>query len=462
VVTEERATRGGCIREKGAELRTSVHVRTYGDSTLRTVVLICLSGCRVNESGLGTSQIHEPTDGGAAKDGTFGAAQAGRDGELDVGRIVTPDLPINAGGGGETGAGATFRAEDSGSRSENEGAAGRDGGATPDEKMVLSTGIPDVNHIDAAGVAASDGAIIAAVPTGTGRMADAGYVDAGGTSGTVGQTGTGGTTSCALDQFQAPERLTGLGPSGSNLYGPSLSADGKLLYFAARYSSNGSGEDIYTARRTEGSSFSSVESLDSVNTAYDDGTPSISADGLTLYFYSKRPGGKGGRDLWMTSRPTLQGSFGGEKPLAAINSSDDDHVPWVSADELTILWGSERGGSPDLYISTRSSKSEDFANPAVLGGVNGSSSREDRAALSRDGLTIYFISNRAGTLGDLDIWTATRSRSDVAFSGITNLKVVNTANSDIDVALSADETELFFSSNRAGQYDLYRSVRKCK
>jgi Tol biopolymer transport system component len=294
-------------------------------------------------------------------------------------------------------------------------------------------------------------------------MADAGYVDAEGTLDTAGQTDTGGTTSCALGQFQAPERLTGLGPSGSNLYGPSLSTDGRILYFSARHSSNGSGEDIYTAARTDGSvRLSSVTALDSVNTPYDDGTPSISADGLTLYFYSTRPGGSGGRDIWMTTRATIQGRFGGEKPLAALNSPEDDHLPWVSADELTILFSSTRSGNPDLYISTRSSKSEEFSNPAVLGGVNGTNSRADRAVLSRDGLTIYFISNRAGTLGDLDIWMATRSSSDVIFSGITNLKVLNTANTDIDVDLSADETELFFSSNRAGQYDLYRSVRKCK
>ena len=47
-----------------------------------------------------------------------------------------------------------------------------------------------------------------------------------------------------------------------------------------------------------------------VNSSAFDGGPSISNDGLTLYFASERPGGLGEADLWVTTRPTISGPFG--------------------------------------------------------------------------------------------------------------------------------------------------------
>ena len=45
-----------------------------------------------------------------------------------------------------------------------------------------------------------------------------------------------------------------------------------------------------------------------VNTPYFDGAPALSYDGTTLYFFSNRPGGLGGNDLYVTTRARLRGS----------------------------------------------------------------------------------------------------------------------------------------------------------
>ncbi|MBW2175139.1 MAG: hypothetical protein JRF64_11180, partial [Deltaproteobacteria bacterium] len=59
-----------------------------------------------------------------------------------------------------------------------------------------------------------------------------------------------------------------------------------------------------------------------VNSSSDDGSLSISADGLELYFGSARPGGYGGRDLWMTTRETIDHGWGSPANLGpTVNSS---------------------------------------------------------------------------------------------------------------------------------------------
>ena len=289
----------------------------------------------------------------------------------------------------------------------------------------------------------------------------AGTISSGGKSGTGGASGSGGATICVLGQFQAPELFTGLGLDTMDLWGPSLSADGKTLYFAA--STNYTEDDIYVATRPDrGTAFSAATALDSVNTNSADGSPALSYDGLTLYFYSTRPGGNGGRDIWRATRSSLQGNFGSARVLANVNGPDDDNLQWVSQDELTMVFSSTRSGGSDLYVATRAQKSDDFGMPAQLGGVNGMTTREDRAALSNNLLTIYFTSDRAGGQGDKDIWEARRANTQSDFANLTNLQQINGPQRDIDISLSSDETELVFASNRSGRFRLYRSIRVCQ
>ena len=116
-----------------------------------------------------------------------------------------------------------------------------------------------------------------------------------------------------------------------------------------------------------------------------DGTPLLSHDGLRLYFYSQRAGGSGDRDLWQAARADATADFGPPAPLAGINSPALDHLPWLSADELTLLFVSTRAdgvGQSDLWLARRTKLEEDFGEPApLLGAV--SSSADEGAACSR-------------------------------------------------------------------------------
>jgi Tol biopolymer transport system component len=244
------------------------------------------------------------------------------------------------------------------------------------------------------------------------------------------------------------------------MYGSSLSADGLTLYLAV--TPTGGSEHIYRATRTgRVAQFSAATAVASVNSASAEGNPYLSYDGLTLYFYSTRPGGLGGRDLWHATRPNTASDFANPTLLAGMNSTTDDHLPWVSRDELTLLFVSSRNGLPDVWIATRTSKSLGFSVPEQLSGTDLNSS-EGRAAESNDGLTVFFSSNRLGTLGSFDFWYASRPNTQAQFSNATNLTQLNSTTYDVDLALSSDETEVLFSSGRSGTNQLWRSVRACQ
>ena len=84
----------------------------------------------------------------------------------------------------------------------------------------------------------------------------------------------------------------------------SISSDGLKLYLMdtnTLRTGNLGGNDIWVAKRSSVSEpwGEPVNLGPPINTEHDDAMPSLSADGLTLYFGSKRPGGYGGRDIWV-------------------------------------------------------------------------------------------------------------------------------------------------------------------
>ena len=75
----------------------------------------------------------------------------------------------------------------------------------------------------------------------------------------------------------------------------------------------------------------------------------------------------------------------------------------------------------------------------------------------------FFSSNRFGSLGAHDIWTAERGDTGSAFSSAVNLfRNVNSYETDRDVTLTADGRELFFSSDRTGNFEIWQSIRSCQ
>jgi hypothetical protein len=145
-----------------------------------------------------------------------------------------------------------------------------------------------------------------------------------------------------------------------------------------------------------------------VNSSVHDAGPSISADGLTLFFNSPRPGGFGGADLWMTTRASHSSPW--EPPVnlgPTVNSSYGEWGLSVSADGLTLFFVSNRPGGlggHDLWMTTRSSVADPWEPPVNLGPTVNSSAGEAGPGISADGLTLFFHSDRPGGYGDWDLW----------------------------------------------------------
>src|SRR2546425_3346081 len=126
------------------------------------------------------------------------------------------------------------------------------------------------------------------------------------------------------------------------------------------------------------SEWSSPENLATINSTFNEQAPSLSPDGLSLYFGSNRPrpGGSTDTDLWVSHRRC--GDCPWETPVnlgPVINSSVGDNGPSLSLDGHLLFFTSARTGVglTDIYVSRRANPKDDFGwgPPVLLGpGVN--------------------------------------------------------------------------------------------
>lgn len=195
-----------------------------------------------------------------------------------------------------------------------------------------------------------------------------------------------------------------------------------------------------------------------VNTPQFDGGPSISADGLTLYFGSGRPGALGqaeghyDEDLYVVTRPTVDASFGLPVHLdPPVNSNEFDVAAEISADGLSLYFA--RGPSfPvfDIYVSKRSTTNGPWGSPQKLGPNVNTAFHDGIMSISADNRTLYWSSDRPDGLGGFDIWYATRPEPTGEFGPAMNLIELNTPGDDLAPEIAANGKVLYFASNRAG------------
>jgi Tol biopolymer transport system component len=257
-----------------------------------------------------------------------------------------------------------------------------------------------------------------------------------------------------------------LGPtvnSSASDTAPCISADGLELFFSSYRSGGYGGFDMYVATRatTEDAWGMPVNLGSAVNSSYADGCQSISADGLSLYFSSDRPGGSGNFDLWVTTRATVSDSWSTPINLGpTVNSLADEMAPSISADSLSLYFSGYRSafvrpggfGSADLWVTTRATVSDPWGAPVNLGPTVNSSSQDKGPSISADGLSLLFGSSRPGGSSlSGDLWVSTRETKDDSFGLPVNLgPMVNSLAWDEFPYISADGSTLYFNSSRPG------------
>src|SRR5687768_14790243 len=134
-----------------------------------------------------------------------------------------------------------------------------------------------------------------------------------------------------------------------------------------------------------------------INTASIEVGPNLSADGLTLYFVSDRPGGHSGTaELWMSTRATLRDAWRTAVNVGLPVNSHSAASPSISADGLELFFDNGLRvrpggqGSGDIWYARRTTPSSNWNEPQNLGPVINSPFTEGVPKLSRDGLTLFF------------------------------------------------------------------------
>jgi outer membrane protein OmpA-like peptidoglycan-associated protein/tetratricopeptide (TPR) repeat protein len=195
-------------------------------------------------------------------------------------------------------------------------------------------------------------------------------------------------------------------------YFPVLTADQQELIFTRRQGfTDDFDEDLVFTRKNENGQWISPQSISgNINSIYNEGTCTISADGRKLIF--------------------------------------------------TSCIGREGFGSCDLFQSLKIG--DEWTNPQNLGSNVNSSEWESQPSLSADGRTIYFVSDRRGGLGRRDIWMSTLDGKGNWTRAKNIGKPVNTVYDELSPFIHVNNKTLFFASNGLvgfGGYDLYSAEK---
>jgi hypothetical protein len=264
-----------------------------------------------------------------------------------------------------------------------------------------------------------------------------------------------------FSDWSAPVNLGPLVNTSDNDTCASISKDGLTFYFAR----GGSPLEIwYTERPSLDSPWGASQKLPAaINTPGSNNfCETLSADLHALYFISDRAGGCGGTDMYVSYRRNTHDNSGWETPVnlgCQVNSTEQElrASPFQGEDGTEYLYfssarlgGTGPVGTLDIYVSKKQSDGT-FGPPTLVEGLNTTFNDSRPNVRERDGLEIFFDSNRSGGIGGADLYTSTRASLSDPWSTPVNLgAVVNSSTTDQRPSLSWDGTALYFHSTRPG------------
>ncbi|HHS50185.1 MAG TPA: hypothetical protein ENN07_03630 [candidate division Zixibacteria bacterium] len=208
------------------------------------------------------------------------------------------------------------------------------------------------------------------------------------------------------NRWQTPTPLGAPINTDANEGSMAVSVDGNTIIFTACGRKDAYGTcDLYISERVaEG--WSEPRNLGrNVNSRGWDGHPSLSADGKTLFFSSDRFGGFGGRDIWL-SRKTDRGWSRAENIGFPINNARDQASPFIHPDGVTLYFSSAGHGGLgmlDVFKSEMDSLGR-WSEPLNLGPPVNTPDSDYFFSIPAKGDLIFFSSDRAGGYGGFDIY----------------------------------------------------------
>jgi Tol biopolymer transport system component len=236
------------------------------------------------------------------------------------------------------------------------------------------------------------------------------------------------------------------------------SPDGTLLLWGSTDRPEGPGGwNIWMSRRT-GNDWSAPTAAP-FNSDANDFDPAFSADGRWVYFFSNRPGGFGGDDIYRV--PVTGDGFGPAQHLGAeINTAGNEWAPAPSPDGTQLLFASNKPGAKhDLYVAPV--RGDGFGPAAPLSGaINTPDADEFDATFLSDGSSLVFTRSRDVDNDPIQLYFAARGASGydagTPLSDAVNVAGGYTLGPSID---AGQPGVLYFSGKRPasiGKLDVYR------
>ncbi|HWB62458.1 MAG TPA: carboxypeptidase regulatory-like domain-containing protein, partial [Chitinophagales bacterium] len=187
-----------------------------------------------------------------------------------------------------------------------------------------------------------------------------------------------------------------------------------------------------------------VEAVPFNDKEYSVGHPSLSKDGKTLFFASDKPGGYGGVDIYMCTRE-IGGQWGTPVNLGPkVNTSGDDMFPFI-ADDGTLYFASNGHlglGGLDVFSTSMvktGNKMVTWTEPENLGYPINTNADDFNYIISKDNKHGYFSSNRPGGQGDDDIYSFVKK--GVIVNGIVYDAATGLPIEDAQVTMKQEDVE---------------------
>lgn len=185
-----------------------------------------------------------------------------------------------------------------------------------------------------------------------------------------------------------------------------ISADGKTLLMTICNERTTIGScDLYLARKLRDGWTQPVNLGPKLNSVSWDSQPTLSADGKSIYFISNRAGGYGGKDIWVSH--FRRGKWMDPVNLGpVINTPFDEQTPSIHFDNQTLYFSSEGHpgfGRQDIFFSRL--VDGNWQNPVNLGYPINTSGSESGLSVSLQGEIAYFSAEREDGFGSMDIYS---------------------------------------------------------